>query len=45
MMALIDHSSRGHDLSIIGLVIVVFGILAASASCLKIAMDQLFSLF
>lgn len=44
-MALVDHPGRGHDLSLVGLIMVVLGILALAASCCKMAVDQLFSLF
>ncbi len=45
-MALVQHhhSSRAHDLSLIGLVLVVFGIIALAIPGLKLAVDQAFSL-
>jgi hypothetical protein len=44
-MALVhDHQDRSRDLSLIGLVLVVFGIIAVSVPCLKMAVDQLFAL-
>jgi hypothetical protein len=44
-MALVhDHRDRTRDLSLVGLVLVVFGIIAVSVPCLKMAVDQCFSL-
>jgi hypothetical protein len=43
-MSLVHHPDRSHDLSLIGLILVVFGIIAAAVPCLKVAVDQLFSL-
>lgn len=45
-MALVhDHQpDRAHDLALVGLVLVVFGIIAAAVPCLKMAVDQVFSL-
>ncbi|MEJ0024851.1 MAG: hypothetical protein WDN01_02385 [Rhizomicrobium sp.] len=46
-MALVHHPHphRTHDLAVVGLVLVVFGIIAAAIPCLKMAIDQLFALF
>ena len=44
-MALVHHTDRVHDLSLIGLVLVVFGIIAVAAFCVRLVMDQVFSLF
>jgi hypothetical protein len=46
VMALVHHHEpdRVHDWSLVGLVVVVFGIIAAAVPCLKMAVDQLFSL-
>jgi hypothetical protein len=44
-MSLVQHPDRSHDLSLVGLILVVFGIIAAAVPCLKMAVDQLFSLF
>jgi hypothetical protein len=43
-MALVHHPDRSQDLALIGLVLVVFGIIAAAVPCLKICVDQFFSL-
>ena len=45
-MALVHHHEpdRVHDWSLVGLVVVVFGIIAAAVPCLKMAVDQLFYL-
>jgi hypothetical protein len=34
-----------HDLGLVGLVLVVFGIIAAAVPCLKMAIDGFFGLF
>ncbi len=46
-MALVHHphSHRAPNLAIIGLVLVVFGIIAVSIPCLKMAIDQIFAFF
>ena len=44
-MSLVHHPDRSHDLSLVGLVLVVFGIIAAAVPCLKMAVDKLFLLF
>ncbi|HEX7726979.1 MAG TPA: hypothetical protein VF410_10525 [Rhizomicrobium sp.] len=45
-MTLVHHHApdRSHDLSIVALVLVVFAIIAAAVPCLKMAVDQIFSL-
>ncbi|HEY2034249.1 MAG TPA: hypothetical protein VGH02_11240 [Rhizomicrobium sp.] len=46
-MSLVHHHhqpDRAHDLALVGLVVVVFGIIAAAVPCLKMAVDQFFSL-
>jgi hypothetical protein len=43
-MALVHETDRPRDLSLVGLVLVVFGIIAVAVPCLKMAIDQLFSL-
>jgi hypothetical protein len=43
-MALVHHPDRSQDLALVGLVLVVFAIIAAAVPCLKIAVDQFFSL-
>jgi hypothetical protein len=43
-MALVDRPDRLHDLALVGLVFIVFGILAAAASLAKMVLDQFFSL-
>ncbi|MBS0275059.1 MAG: hypothetical protein JSR55_11835 [Proteobacteria bacterium] len=44
-MALVHHQpDRAHDLSVVGLVLIVFAIIAAAVPLLKIAVDQLFAL-
>ncbi|HEX3675282.1 MAG TPA: hypothetical protein VHU87_13495 [Rhizomicrobium sp.] len=43
-MSLVHHPDRSHDLALVGLVLVVFGIIAAAVPCLKVAVDQLFAL-
>mgnify|MGYP001600151502 CR=1 FL=1 len=43
-MALVHHTDRRHDLSLIGLVLVVFAIIAVAAFCVRLIMDQVFSL-
>ncbi len=45
-MALVHHHRPGqtHDLSLVGLALVVFGIIALAVPCLKWAVDQLFAL-
>ncbi len=44
-MALVHHQpDRTHDWSLIGLVLVVFGVLALSVPCVKMAVDQFFAL-
>jgi hypothetical protein len=45
IMSLVHHPDRSHDLSLVGLVLVVFGIIAATVPCLKMAVDKLFLLF
>jgi len=43
-MALVhDHRDRSRDISLVGLVLVVFGIIAVSVPCLKLAVDQFFA--
>jgi hypothetical protein len=46
LMALVHHHEpdRAHDLALVGLVVVVFAIIAAAVPCLKLAVDQFFSL-
>lgn len=46
-MALVHHhqADRKHDLALVGLVLVVFGIIALAVPCAKMAIDQAFSLF
>jgi hypothetical protein len=44
-MALVDHPDRAHDLSLVGLVLVIVAIVAAAALCSKVTVDQLFLLF
>ncbi len=47
-MALVHHHPhphRMHDLAVVGLVLVVFGIIAAAVPCLKMAIDQIFGFF
>lgn len=44
-MALVDQTGRVHDISIVGLVAAIFGILAAAALCAKMAVDLLFAVF
>lgn len=46
-MALVHHHEpdRLHDLALIGLAIVVFGIIAAAVPCLKAIVDSFFALF
>ncbi len=46
-MALVHqpNTHRTPDLAIIGLVLVVFGIIAVSIPCLKMAIDQVFAFF
>ena len=39
-----QHRDRSHDLSLIGLIVVIVGIIAFSVPCVKIAIDQAFSL-
>jgi hypothetical protein len=43
-MSLVHHPDRTRDLSLVGLVLVVFGIIAAAVPCLKLAVDQLFAM-
>ena len=43
-MSLVHHADRTRDLSLVGLVLVVFGIIAAAVPCLKLAVDQLFAM-
>ncbi len=43
-MALVHQPDRSHDLSLVVLVLVIFGIIAAAIPCLKMAVDQFFSL-
>ena len=43
-MSLVHHPDRSHDLSLIGLVLVIFAIIAAAVPCLKLAVDQAWSL-
>ena len=44
-MALVHHQQdRSHDWHLIGLVVVVFGVIALSVPCVKMAVDQFFSL-
>ena len=44
-MALVHHEpERARDLSLIGLALVVFAIIAAAVPCCKVAVDQFFSL-
>ena len=45
-MALVhDHRpDRAHDFALVGLVLVVFGIIAAAVPFLKMAVDQFFAL-
>ena len=44
-MAQVYHPDRSRDWSIVGLILVVFGIIAVAVPCLKMAMDNLFLLF
>ncbi|HXC55061.1 MAG TPA: hypothetical protein VNU97_07185 [Rhizomicrobium sp.] len=44
-MALVRHQGRSQDLSLIGLILVVVGIIAVSVPCLKLAVDQFFAWF
>jgi hypothetical protein len=46
-MALVHHHEpdRIHDLALVGLALVVFGIIAAAVPCLKACVDALFGLF
>jgi hypothetical protein len=46
-MALVHHSEpdRAHDLALVGLALVVFGIIAAAVPCLKLCVDGMFALF
>jgi hypothetical protein len=39
-----DHPRRGHDLHLVGLVLVVFGVIAMAVPCVKLMIDQAFSL-
>jgi len=45
-MALVHHPEpdRSRDLALIGLVVVIFGIIAAAIPCLKTVVDALFRL-
>ncbi len=44
-MALVHHEHSGpNGLSIVSLVLIVFGIIALAVPCLKMAVDQMFSL-
>jgi hypothetical protein len=44
-MALVHHQpDRSHDWSLIGLFLVVIGLIALSVPCVKMAVDQFFSL-
>jgi hypothetical protein len=43
-MSLVHHPDRAQDLSLVGLVLVVFGIIALCVPCLKMAVDQFFGL-
>jgi hypothetical protein len=43
-MALVHHRDRSHDLSLVGLFLVVIGIIAAAVPCMKVLVDRLFSL-
>jgi hypothetical protein len=47
IMALVHHPEpdRSRDLALIGLVVVIFGIIAAAVPCLKTLVDGLFRLF
>ncbi len=42
-MALVRHSGRSQDLSLLGLVLVVFGIIAVAVPCSKMMVDNFFS--
>jgi hypothetical protein len=46
-MALIHHHEpdRAHDVALIALALVVFGIIAAAVPCLKTCVDWFFALF
>ncbi|HEY5046661.1 MAG TPA: hypothetical protein VII49_01400 [Rhizomicrobium sp.] len=46
-MALVHHPEpdRTHDIALIGLVVVVFAIIAAAVPCLKLCIDGFFRLF
>ncbi|HEY1629833.1 MAG TPA: hypothetical protein VGF56_00860 [Rhizomicrobium sp.] len=44
-MSLVHPSGPTRDWSLVGLAVVVFGIIALAVPCLKLAVDQLFSLF
>jgi hypothetical protein len=46
IMALVHHHQpdRGHDLALVGLVLVVFGIIAVAVPLARFIIDQLFSL-
>jgi hypothetical protein len=43
-MALVHRPDRSHDLSLVGLFLVVVGIIAAAVPCMKLLVDRLFSL-
>lgn len=43
-MALVHRPDRLHDLSLVGLFLVVVGIIAAAVPCMKFLVDRLFSL-
>ena len=43
-MAFVHRPDRAHDLSLVGLFLVVIGIIAAAVPCMKLIVDRLFSL-